>query len=221
MPAFLITCPHATCAIPEAQRELFKGSEELVTSPQGWDPGSLNLAQGLSIKFRTPLLHGDVSRLLIDLEQENEKCWSKISAKIPENTRTRLAERHLLTFRNHIEQRTIEDLKRHKIVLHLMIHTSPLADGEIIIEHSPSDISGKFANNIAKLLPSNEVSCHCRLFQSPSPLVKWLLELFPDEDHCLIRLNVSQSFFLKSLPMRWETIKKAIINAIDNASQSI
>ena len=56
MTSFLITCCHATCAIPDAQRELFKDYEDRVTSEEGWEPGALNLAQGLAMKLYTPLV---------------------------------------------------------------------------------------------------------------------------------------------------------------------
>ena len=68
MTALLFSCENATCAVPEAFRELFRGSEDSVTSSRGWEPGSLNLAQAFAMKFRTPLVHGDVTRLLLDFE---------------------------------------------------------------------------------------------------------------------------------------------------------
>ena len=73
MTAFLFSCEHATCAVPEAYRELFHGAEDAVHSTEGWEPGSLNLAQAFSMKFRTPLVHGDVTRLLIDLEKDSDE----------------------------------------------------------------------------------------------------------------------------------------------------
>ncbi len=63
MTVLLFSCDYATCAVPEAYRELFHGAEDIVTSPEGWDPGALNLAQGFSIKFRTPMIHGQYTRL--------------------------------------------------------------------------------------------------------------------------------------------------------------
>ena len=157
MPSILITCPNATCAIPEAHRELFKGSEDLVSSTEGWEPGSLNLAQGLAMKFSTPLIHGEVTRLLIDLEQDGNKRWSKISSKLPEATRIKLVNRQQDKFRNTIEARLNEDFKRHDSVIHLDIHTAPIADGKIIMEHIASPLAQKIADNTVKLLPSNEV----------------------------------------------------------------
>jgi predicted N-formylglutamate amidohydrolase len=57
MIAYLISCDHATCAVPEPYREIFRGSEEVVSSKEGWEPGALNLAQGFAMKFSTPLVH--------------------------------------------------------------------------------------------------------------------------------------------------------------------
>lgn len=219
MPSILITCPNATCAIPEAHRELFKGSEDLVSSTEGWEPGSLNLAQGLAMKFSTPLIHGEVSRLLIDLEQDGNKRWSKISSKLPEATRIKLVNRQQDKFRNTIEARLNEDFKRHDSVIHLDIHTAPIADGKIIMEHIASPLAQKIADNTVKLLPSNEVDSSSLPLMDKTPFNRWLLESFPSEKYGFIRITISQSFFMRSIPMRWETIKKSLIQALVSTSK--
>lgn len=218
MTSFLITCTHATCAVPEAQREIFKGHEELVTSPEGWEPGALNLAQGLAMKFSTPLIHGDVTRLLIDLEQDGEKRWSKISSKLPEGTREKLVTRMEFKFRHAIEARLEEDFKRHDAVIHLLIHTAPLADGHILIEYTESPLAEKFATTVAKLLPA-EAYASANPIGEKSPLVNWLIDSFSSEKYGIIRLTVSHSFFLRSVPIRWETIKKSLIQALVTAAK--
>lgn len=219
MTSFLITCTNATCAVPEAHRELFKGSEDLVTSAEGWEPGALNLAQGLAMKFSTPLIHGDVTRLLIDLEQEGENRWSKISGKLPEATRDKLVTRLEEKFRHAIEVRLTEDFKRHDAVIHLLIHTAPLADGEILFEHAGSGKAANIASAVAMLLPQGEVDCTAIPMENMSPFIRWLTDTFASEKYGLIRITVSHSFFLRSVPMRWETIKKALIQAFTSASK--
>lgn len=216
MTSILITCTNATCAIPEAHRELFKGSEDLVTSTDGWEPGALNLAQGLAMKFSTPLIHGDVTRLLIDLEQDGEKRWSKISAKLPEATRDKLVARLENKFRNVIETRLTEDFKRHDAVIHLLIHTAPLADGKILFEYIGSPRAAEIAKAAASLLPG-EVDASAVPLMDKTPFVRWLTGSFPSVKYGIIRLTVSQSFFLRSVPMRWETMKKSLIQALVNA----
>ncbi len=219
MASFLITCTNATCAVPEAQRELFKGSEDLVSSTEGWEPGALNLAQGLAMKFSTPLIHGDVTRLLIDLEQDGEKRWSKISAKLPEATREKLVARLEKKFRSVIEARLAEDFKRHDAVIHLLIHTAPLADGKILFEHAGSGLAADIASATAKLLPQGEVDSAVLPIIEKTPFVRWLTSTFASEKYGVIRITVSHSFFLRSIPMRWETIKKSLIQALTNASK--
>lgn len=219
MTSFLITCTNATCAVPEAQRELFKGSEELVSSTEGWEPGALNLAQGLAMKFSTPLIHGDVTRLLLDLEQEGEKRWSKISSKLPAPTREKLATRMEGKFRSSIETRLAEDFKRHDAVIHLLIHTAPLTDGKILFEHTGSRLAEKIATSAAKSLPQGEVDSSALPMAGKTPFIRWLTDTFDSGRYGVIRVTVSQSFFLRSVPMRWETIKKSLIQALTNAAK--
>jgi hypothetical protein len=218
MTSILITCSNATCAVPEAHRELFKGSEDLVTSTDGWEPGALNLAQGLAMKFSTPLIHGDVTRLLIDLEQDGEHRWSKISAKLPEATREKLVMRLEKKFRHAIETRLAEDFKRHDAIIHLLIHTAPLTDGKILFEYIGSPRAGEIAKAASAHLPG-EVDASAHPLIEKSPFVQWLMENFSSEKYGVIRLTLSHSFFLRSVPMRWETMKKSLIQALDNAAK--
>jgi hypothetical protein len=219
MPSILITCSNATCAIPEANRELFKGSEELVTSTDGWEPGALNLAQGLAMRFSTPLIHGDVTRLLINLEQDGEKRWSKISSELPEATRNKLVERLEGKYRHAIAARLAEDFRRHDAVVHLDIHTAPIADGKILFEHIASPLAQEISDKAVKLLPSSEVDSASVPLMEKTPFIRWLLESFPSEKYGIIRITVSQSFFMRSIPMRWETIKKSLIQALVDATK--
>ncbi len=219
MTSFLITCSNATCAIPEANRELFKGSEDLVTSSEGWEPGALNLAQGLAMKLSTPLIHGDVTRLLIDLNESGEKRWSKISSKLPEATRAKLVDRHQRKFRQAIENRMEEDLKRNEQVVHLIIHTAPIADGKITLEHAGIPLAEKISRLIVEALPSTEVDSSSKSATDKTPFMERMLGQYPSEKYGIIRITVSQSFFLKSVPMRWETIKKSLITAISSATK--
>jgi hypothetical protein len=45
------------------------------------------------------------------------------------------------------------------------------------------------------------------------------MENFSSEKYGVIRLTLSHSFFLRSVPMRWETMKKSLIQALDNAAK--
>ena len=219
MTSILITCPNATCAVPEAHRELFNGSEDLVTSSDGWEPGALNLAQGLAMRFSTPLIHGEVTRLLIDLDQDGDKHWSKISSKLPEATRVKLVDRIQGKYRNAIEARLNEDLKRHDAVVLLDVHSAPIADGRILFEYMASPLAKEIAEKALKLLPSSEVDSSSGPMLDKTPFIRWAEESFSSEKFGIIRITVSQSFFMRSLPMRWETIKKSLVQALVTAAK--
>jgi hypothetical protein len=218
MTAFLFSCENATCAVPEAFREIFLDSEDVVTSTEGWEPGALNLAQGFAMKFRTPLVHGDVTRLLIDYEKDGEARWSRFSIKKPVATRTRLAERHALAYRILLGQRIAEDLRRHESVLHVMVHTDAATDGRVAIE-SPKGAS--LADTIAAAWRNHLYAedLDVRHFRNgdSSALAADLSRDFPPHQYAQIRLEVSQTFFLEGRPLRWEDVKKRLLDSLAQA----
>jgi hypothetical protein len=215
MTTYLFSCEHATCAVPEAYRELFRGSEEVVGSEEGWEPGSLSLGQAFAMKFRTPLVHGDVTRLLIDLEKDGDERWSRFSLQLPEATRVKVADRHERPFRSQLCQRIAEDLRRHEVVLHVMIHTSTQIDGRLLLETpAAAPLAEKLAASWrGHLRAADADALHVRGSES-SKLESFLQGEFPADRYAQVRLSVSQSFFLEGRPWRWETLKKCLLESL-------
>ncbi|MCX6864933.1 MAG: hypothetical protein NTV46_01700 [Verrucomicrobia bacterium] len=222
MTAYLFSCENATCAVPEAYREIFRGSEEEVASAEGWEPGSLNLAQAFAMRYRTPLLHGDVTRLLMDFEKAGDKRWSRFSLKLPEATRLKIVDRHERPYRTLLVQRIAEDLRRHAAVLHVMVHTDPAMDGWITLK-TPK--GGVLAQRIAKAwqarLKTGELDVHHVRNAASVPLGTALSLEFPAAQYAQIRLSVSQSFFLEGRPWRWEPLKKLLMDSLEQAVADI
>lgn len=218
MTTYLFSCEHATCAVPEAFRELFRGSEDAVESTEGWEPGSLSLGQAFAMKFRTPLVHGDVTRLLINLENDGEERWSRFSRQLPEATRVKLVERHERPFRTLLCQRITEDLRRHDLVLHVMVHTSPEIDGRLMLETTAaSPVAEKLAAAWRGQLRAAEADALHVRGVVPSALESFLQEQFPRNHYAQMRLTVAQSFFLEGRPWRWETLKKTLAETLARA----
>src|SRR5690606_17272375 len=66
-PLILITCEHATNAIPKRYTSHFsKNWLQLLQTHRGYDIGALSVAKALARKFRTKVIAAKVSRLLID-----------------------------------------------------------------------------------------------------------------------------------------------------------
>ena len=215
MTAFLFSCDFATCAVPEAYREIFRGSEDIVGSTEGWEPGALNLAQGFAMKFRTPLVHGDVTRLLIDFQQDGDARWSRFSQKLPEATRVKVADRHERPYRTMLNQRIAEDLRRHEALLHVMIHTDPATDGLVMLETPPgAELAEKFAAAWRARLVAADVDVRQVRGVEPGPLASSLTHKFPASQYAQVRLSVAQTFFLEGRPWRWETVKKLLLESL-------
>ncbi|KAB2638287.1 MAG: hypothetical protein DVB25_08150 [Verrucomicrobia bacterium] len=215
MPALLFSCEYATCAVPEAYREIFRGAEDEVASPAGWDPGALNLAQGFSMKFRTPLVHGQRTRLLIDLDASGEARWSRFAMAIPEAGRLKLVEREEMAYRASLRQRIEDDLRRQLATLHVMVRTMDGQEGQVILE---TFAAGGLGENLATawrdaLLPLGLDVSH-RKGVLDSALAADLGGQFPAERYGLLRLKVAQAFFLEGRPWRWETLKKSLFESL-------
>ena len=213
MIACLFSCEHATCAVPEAFRELFKGSEEIVTSTKGWDPGALNLAQGFSMKFRTPLVHGDVTRLLIDLNEGGDERWSKFSKTLPDATRVKLVDRHERPYRLAIDTRVKEDLLRNDALVHVMVHTEESGPG-LVLETGAKGIGSEFAMKWRNRLDADGVDVRVAAGGIDGDLALKLGEKHPADRYALVRLKVPQCYFLEGKPLRWDTLKKFLISSL-------
>jgi hypothetical protein len=222
MTAFLFSCDNATCAVPEAYREIFRGSEDALTSSEGWEPGSLNLAQGFSMRFRTPLVHGDVTRLLIDIGKSGDDRWSRFSSKLPEATRAKVADRHERPFRAALNQRIAEDLRRHDALLHIRIHTDPTTDGLIMLETPPgASLAEKFAAVWRSRLAAADLDVRHVSGVEGSPLAQELAAAHPSDRYAQIRIAVSQSFFLEGRPWRWETLQKQLLESLAKVAPEV
>ncbi len=221
MPAFLFSCDYATCAVPEAYREIFRGNEDAVSSPEGWEPGSLNLAQGFAMKFRTPLVHGDVTRLLIDFAHDGAERWSRFSKKLPEATRDKVADRHERPYRQTLNLRIAEDLRRHPAVVHVAVHTDSSTDGQVLLETPPnSDLGEKFASAWRAKLAAADVDVRHITNCQRTALATALAANYPPQAYGQIRLGVSQTFFLEGRPWRWETLKKVLLSSLATVAEA-
>ncbi|KAB2641829.1 MAG: hypothetical protein DVB26_04390 [Verrucomicrobia bacterium] len=215
MPTLLFSCEYATCAVPEAYREIFHGAEEVVASAAGWDPGALNLAQGFSMKFRTPLVHGQRTRLLIDLDAAGDARWSRYSKSIPEAGRLKLIEREDVAYRSSLRQRIAEDLRRHSTMLHVMVRTVDDPAGRVLMESFAVAGLGESlaAAWRSELLPLGLDVSH-RKGVTDSALAADLGLEFPAQRYGLLRLKVAQSFFLEGRPRRWDALKKSLFESL-------
>ena len=171
------------------------------------------------MKFRTPLVHGDVTRLLIDLEKDGDERWSRFALKLPESTRNKIADRHERPYRALLHQRISEDLRRYQTVLHTMVHTHPELDGSTRLETpAGAALSEKIAGAWCEELKKSGINTIHLPHSTSTPLAKSLTDEYPANQYAQIRLSVSQSFFLEGQPLRWETLKKLLLESASSST---
>lgn len=216
MPTILFSCQNATCAVPETYRSLFEGAEGALASTDGWEPGALNLAQAFAMRFGTPLVHGDVTRLLIDLSKDDDARWSRFSSVLPEAVREKIADRHARPYRTQLAQRIAEDLRRHAMVVHVMVHTSPDIHGRVLLETlaGAALAEAAAASWVERLRKADLDASHLRGVQA-SALEEFVSEGGPVERYGQLRLTVAQGYFLEGVPWRWQTVKGVLLDSLE------
>ena len=226
----IFSCEHATCAVPEAYKEALSKDTELITSPEGWDLGALNLAQAMAMKFRTPLVHCDISRLIIDchLQETNPNRWSACSMKLTESQREKLHERQLLPHLSVLRQRIATELARNSSVLHVSVHTfDPKLhpDVHVCLLYSEgrvgeSSLALQWLQAMQEKLPALTIKGNEVFYPDQT---KTLLDTLRKErssaEYQGIELQVSNQMFLEGQPMRWDAFKNAFMESLRSVIQ--
>ncbi len=226
----IFSCEHATCAVPEAYKEALSKDMERITSPEGWDLGALNLAQALSMKFRTPLVHCEISRLIIDchLQESEPSRWSDCSMKLTEAQREKLHERQVLLHLSLLRQRISNELERNSSVLHVSVHTfDPQLhpDLHVCLLYSEgrvgeSSLALQWLQAMQEKLPALTIKGNEVFYPDQ---IKTLLDTLRKErssaEYQGIELQVSNQLFLDAQPMRWDAFKNGLIDSLRTVLQ--
>lgn len=211
---FVLSCEPATCAIPEWHKELFRGHEEIVTSEEGWSPGSLNLAQAFATKLRALLAHGDISRLLVDFSRhpDDPERFSRFSRTLSDEQRHKLDERHHRAYLNVLKQRIAGEQRRIGAAIHLSLRTAGDTAAAVEFRHSGTrEIESRAVELwVSSLRASAPEITVATATDEGYGLSRYLRDEHPDAFGSL-SVVVARSSFLEGQPVRWETLKKHLI----------
>ena len=100
---------------------------------RGYDIGALACARGLSAALRAPLIHAEVSRLLVDLNRSpgHPALFSDLTRALPAARREEILARHYFPHRARIERWIAARVRAGRIVLHVAVHSfTPVLDGK-------------------------------------------------------------------------------------------
>jgi len=118
----VLSCEHASFAIPDSFREAFRGRARELRSHRGWDRGALEVAEQLASCTKAPLVAGGFSRLLADLNRSphHPRVLSELTRSLPSDRQTAARVLH----QQHWDAvRSVVASSPRGLVVHLAVHS--------------------------------------------------------------------------------------------------
>lgn len=130
----LLTCEHGGNCIPERWQEFFAGAQAELDSHLGYDLGALPLARSLAKALHAPLIAGDTSRLLVDLNRSlhHRRLFSRWTANLPQEERQSIIDQIWQPHRRAVLAHVERHLAAGARICHIAVHSfTPLWRGQI------------------------------------------------------------------------------------------
>ncbi len=226
----VLSCEHGGHRIPARYRGLFEGSDALLRSHLGWDPGALELAQQMSRAFDAPLVASRTTRLLIDLNRTRHHpgLFSRWSSTLSEEQRAELLERHWQTHRDALRQH-LSEVQRGP-TLHLSVHSfTPDWKGrtrsvDVGVLYDPSrtreaQLASVWIDALRQREPSLRVHRNRPYRGTSDGLTTELRCSLPARLYLGLELEVSQAFPLGEAS-RWRSLRRSLIQSLRSSLRS-
>lgn len=205
--AFIVTCEHASRAIPVACRAYFRSAGELVRSHRGYDIGARCLAETLATTLGAGLSLGRATRLLVDLNRSptSRACFSECTRGLPASVKAEILDRWHRPWRETVLRRISDLIKSGSGVTHLSVHTfTPVLDGCVrtadvgLLYDSARSAEAALAAAWRRRLIVGDSTLRVRRNYpyrgSSDGTTRWLRTQFPDGRYVGIELEVNQRF---------------------------
>lgn len=203
---FIISCEHASNAIPEEWAYLFRDGNEVLKSHRGWDPGALPLAKKLAKLLNVQEVVYPFGRLLIEPNRSlhHPKLFSEFTKNLSPSAKQKLIDEFWTPHRNEILKR-INSIRGEKSALHIGVHTfTPVFDGQVrevdigLLYDPGREMEKSFCNALRKSLNAQFPDLKIRMNQpykgSADGLTTSLRKQFTPEEYMGIELEVNQKF---------------------------
>ena len=227
MPKILITCEHATNAIPKKYIYLFLKNKKILNTHRGVDFGALGLAQKMKHSIRAPLIYGKASRLLADLNRSptHPKLFSLFTQPLSGEERGKLLQDFYYPYRKRAEKKIQLWLKQKRAVLHLSVHSfTPVLNKkkrtmDIGLLYDPKRTGERgfcslWKKNLLHQMPNLKIQMNAPYRGSSDGLTTYLRKRFQNKNYLGIELEVNQLFPLKK-PKLWKELQQALIKSLE------
>jgi predicted N-formylglutamate amidohydrolase len=220
----LITCEHASRAIPARYARIFAGRESDLAGHRAWDPGTAELGRALARRLDAPLLAGRASRLLIDLNRSagHPRRFSEVTRRLAAGERERIERDwwlpHWRAYREFLE-------RAHGRVFHLACHSfTPVLEGrerpvDIGLLYDPSRgpekrLCRRLAAEIAARLPRLRVRMNAPYRGTSNGLGQQHRRVFGPDRLVTVELEVNQALVCSE---DWPATMAGLVEAVTAA----
>ncbi|OGW80201.1 MAG: hypothetical protein A2Z83_07840 [Omnitrophica bacterium GWA2_52_8] len=221
----VLTCEHASARIPVKYRELIPQS--YLRTHKGLDIGALEAAEFFSKTLRAPLIAGNVSRLVVDLNRSPHNrtaLFSRFLQSLDRDKKNRILNLYYLPYRKAAERQARKLARKPGVVLHLSIHSfTPVLYGKVRrpdigllfdpARKSEARFCRRMRTELKRLDPGLKV-----LFNDPykgisDGMTTALRKKFPSTRYAGIEVEINQKFPRKA-GKKWRALKKILAKAI-------
>lgn len=129
----ILTCEHATAAIPAPYADLIAGARHLLDTHRASDIGAREVCRALE-EMADGAVYGECSRLLIDLNRSlhHPGLFSDFSRDLSRHEKEKAVQRWYAPFRSTAMAAVRQTIARHGKVLHLSVHSfTPVLKGVV------------------------------------------------------------------------------------------
>ena len=210
-PALIVSCEHASNAVPSSHAALFKNAAAKLASHRGFDPGAAELAWHIANRYQAPLLCGEWSRLLVDLNRsaDSEHVLSEWTGQLSPQQRWALLQRYHQPWRTRFADLLSELLEHQPRVVHLSVHSfTPVLDGqhrelEVGWLFDPqrsweSALAARLINDLQQLRPAWRIRANQPYLGSDDGHTTALRQLWPDERYAGLEVEINQALVYSS-----------------------
>lgn len=226
----VVTCEHAVRTVPPAFARLFEEADAVLNSHRGWDPDTLELGRDLRAALQVPLVRGEVTRLLVDLNRSTHhpEVWSEFSRGLSDNQRMALLERYYHPYRSLVRRHFDNALRLTDRALHLSVHSfTPVWHGEerevdIGLLYDPArpaeaEFCAEWADALRTALPGLRI-CHNKPYNGTDDgLTTALRSYYPPNAYLGIEIEVNQRYPFGCFGL-WQQVRAGIVDSLKRVS---
>lgn len=222
----VISCEHASAAIPAPLRGDFLDAGDALRSHRGSDIGALALARRTAASLGASLHATRVSRLVVDTNRSlsSRSLFSPWTRNLPREDRERLLARYWHPYRDTVCETLEQALKEHDRVLHWSVHSfTPVFDGVVRdvdvgllydpARHDEKAFAARYRQALTALDASLRIAMNRPYRGSADGFTRFLRTRFHAARYAGIELEVSQRFPLEGGP-RWRRLQAHLIEAL-------